>query len=608
MASGETFSEWINNTLFGGESSVGDALARNDSVGAQVLNLGIAGFMQDATKADSKPVGYQGKIEPRQAVRQQVGQPARDKSNMTRDGFKASPTVQGAKGRSYFTDVIYADKPETEVPTVEEARKKTKKQAFDIFKRNNPDVPDEQNPHYEAPVEPKTTDNAADDTSGLAAGGRIPKFASGGIASAHKGYYLGGKTDGMADKIPARIDGKQEARLSDGEFVIPADVVSHLGNGNSDAGAQQLHGMMDNVRQARTGTTEQGKQIDPQKFMPGASNSGVMTQTGSMPNIDMASGGLARLNKGGSIKYLNEGGDPGSNDGGPEETDVGQVMGQESSLSSWAGDYVTNMLTKGQALGDLGYEEGNFGYEGDLTAGTSVLEDQANVGFLDLNNPYSGDSVTKAMGTEGFDTKSVTDEDFNIEPYMNPYTQQVIDRTAADMTRQNQMQALQDRATMTNAGAFGGSRDALMRAERAANLTRGIGDMSAGQRQQAYDRAIQQFNQEQDRGMTAQEKANLYGLDALAAQARAGETMRQVEQDRLSAEYGQFREQRDFPFKQVQYMQSLLQGLPLAAQSYTYTEPSKLDELFGGKAGLDQLLDMFGYDTQAGATTPTDEG
>ena len=603
---GKQFTDWMTNTMLGGESSVGTALANNDSLGAQVLNMGIASYMQDATKVDSKPVGYQGKIEPRQAVRQQVRQPAATGAT-TREGFKASPTVQGAKGRSYFTDVVYADKPETEVPTVEEAKKKTKKQAFDIFKRNNPDVPDEQNPHYEAPAETETTDDAQADT-GMAAGGKIPRFASGGIASAHKGYYLGGKTDGMADKVPARIDGKQEARLSDGEFVIPADVVSHLGNGNSDAGAQQLHGMMDNVRQARTGTTEQGKQIDPQTFMPGASNSGAMTQTKSMPNLDMARGGLARLNKGGSIKYLNEGGDPGSNDGGPEETDVGKVTGQESSLSSWAGDYVTGMLSKGQALADLGYEEGNFGYEGDLTAGTSILEDQANVGFLDLNNPYAGDSVTKSMGSEGFNVGSVADEDFNIEPYMNPYTQQVIDRTAADMNRQNQMQALQDRATMTNAGAFGGSRDALMRAERAANLTRGIGDMSAGQRQQAYDRAIQQFNQEQDRGMTAQEKANLYGLDALAAQAKAGETMRQVEQDKLSAQYGQFREQRDFPFKQVQYMQSLLQGLPLAAQSYTYTEPSKLDELLGGKAGLDQLLDLFGYDTQAGATTPADEG
>jgi hypothetical protein len=94
-------------------------------------------------------------------------------------------------------------------------------------------------------------------------------FADGGIASmAPKGYYLGGPTDGMADKVPATIDQKQPAALSDGEFVVPADVVSHLGNGNSNAGATQLYGMMDRIRQARTGTKQQGKQVNPNKFMP----------------------------------------------------------------------------------------------------------------------------------------------------------------------------------------------------------------------------------------------------------------------------------------------------------------------------------------------------
>ena len=72
----------------------------------------------------------------------------------------------------------------------------------------------------------------------------------------------------MADKIPARIEGDQEARLSDGEFVIPADVVSHLGNGNSDAGAKVLKEMMSRVRKVRTGNEKQGKEIDPKKFLP----------------------------------------------------------------------------------------------------------------------------------------------------------------------------------------------------------------------------------------------------------------------------------------------------------------------------------------------------
>ena len=91
------------------------------------------------------------------------------------------------------------------------------------------------------------------------------KYAQGGPLN---NYYLGGPTDGMADLIPASIDGTQPAALSDGEFVIPADVVSHLGNGNSDAGANQLMSMMDRVRNARTGTTKQGTEINPTKMMP----------------------------------------------------------------------------------------------------------------------------------------------------------------------------------------------------------------------------------------------------------------------------------------------------------------------------------------------------
>ena len=93
-------------------------------------------------------------------------------------------------------------------------------------------------------------------------------MATGGIAKLKKGKYLDGKTDGMADEVPARIDGVQEARLSDGEFVIPADVVSHLGNGNSDAGAKVLESMMARVRKARTGNTKQGKEINPRDFLP----------------------------------------------------------------------------------------------------------------------------------------------------------------------------------------------------------------------------------------------------------------------------------------------------------------------------------------------------
>ena len=93
-------------------------------------------------------------------------------------------------------------------------------------------------------------------------------YAMGGLTSLKPGGYLSGGGDGMSDSIPATIEGKQPARLADGEFVVPADVVSHIGNGSSKAGSQRLYSMLDKIRKARTGNKKQGKQINPNKYMP----------------------------------------------------------------------------------------------------------------------------------------------------------------------------------------------------------------------------------------------------------------------------------------------------------------------------------------------------
>jgi hypothetical protein len=99
-----------------------------------------------------------------------------------------------------------------------------------------------------------------------AAGGGI--MSLGGYAAGGNPRLLKGPGDGMSDNIPATIGNKQPARLADGEFVIPADVVSHLGNGSTEAGAKRLHEMMTKVRSARTGNSKQGKQINANKYMP----------------------------------------------------------------------------------------------------------------------------------------------------------------------------------------------------------------------------------------------------------------------------------------------------------------------------------------------------
>jgi hypothetical protein len=103
--------------------------------------------------------------------------------------------------------------------------------------------------------------------------GNVEEAAKGGIMSSLGGYSDGGRMlkgpgDGMSDSIPASIGNKQPARLADGEFVVPADVVSHLGNGSTDAGARKLYAMMDKIRKARTGKKKQAPAVKAERYMP----------------------------------------------------------------------------------------------------------------------------------------------------------------------------------------------------------------------------------------------------------------------------------------------------------------------------------------------------
>jgi hypothetical protein len=107
--------------------------------------------------------------------------------------------------------------------------------------------------------------------------GGLMQLAGGGMSYMEAGGTTGptgaprdvvGNGDGMSDSVPADIEGVQEARLADGEFVIPADVVADIGNGSSDAGSKKLYDMMDRVRKARHGTTEQPPEIQAERLMP----------------------------------------------------------------------------------------------------------------------------------------------------------------------------------------------------------------------------------------------------------------------------------------------------------------------------------------------------
>jgi hypothetical protein len=323
--------------------------------------------------------------------------------------------------------------------------------------------------------------------------------------------------------------------------------------------------MMDGVRKARTGNPEQGKQIDPNKFMP-----------------KMAQGGIAAYNNGGSIKKFQEGGTTTTNPtGGTKDSTTGvsaadamgsitgKEVGSESSLSSWAGDYVTDMLGRGQALGQQGYQA----YEGPLSAGASGLQQQAftTAGQLDAD-PAS-------MGITSFGADQA-------QQYMNPYLMASLNPQLDEARRQAEIDRVAAAGRLTRAGGFGGSRQALMESEGLRNLQTNLADITGKGYATAYDRALDQYNAEQA-------ARNKYGFDVMAEQQGLGAIQRGIESEGQAADYAQFKEERDFPYKQVQYMQSLLQGLPIEAQSVSYAEPSKASQIMGTMEGIQKIYDQL---------------
>ena len=383
------------------------------------------------------------------------------------------------------------------------------------------------------------------------------KMAQGGIADA--GRYLAGKTDGMADEIQTSIDGEQPALLSHGEFVIPADVVSHLGNGNSEAGAEKLYEMMDRIRMARTGTKEQGKEINADKF------------------IAAASGGLAAYAKGGEVQKFNTGNlvtaNPSLSGSGGIPLDVSRT----STLSPWVGDYVTNALGQGAALANAPYQA----YKGPLTAGASDLQQQAFAGASEM--AQAGYTPGEFVG--GFDASRAAQ-------YMNPYLQASLDPQLRELNRQSQIQRLEDAGRLTRAGAFGGSRQAIMESEGRRNLLDKQAGLIGQGYKSAFDTGLGQFQKDREAEEASRQFGANFGLKSIGALADLGATQRGITSEGIAADKAQFEEQRDFAYKMPQYQLGLLSGLPIGSNT-TGVDQDAMSKFNTTVSGLGSLYEQL---------------
>ena len=252
----------------------------SDYINAAAMGIGgIGGLLfPDLLFGSNKPAGYRGSVPSYDAVRSRVPN--------TYDPNRRP----GSGGQRYFSDVQFVPKGEGSTAMEQTAAEAKGLEALNLA--NPASYPVEtmntgggvkkysaaglieligQNPQI---IDLLAYLTAGTGLAGLGAVG-LKKyketdkkdFNTGGIAAIGKSRRIDGSTDGMADDVPAIIDNAQPAALSDGEYVIAADVVSHLGNGNTDAGAKELDNMMGRIREARTGTTKQAPEIDPQEFL-----------------------------------------------------------------------------------------------------------------------------------------------------------------------------------------------------------------------------------------------------------------------------------------------------------------------------------------------------
>ena len=269
------------------------------------------------------------------------------------------------------------------------------------------------------------------------------------------------------------------------------------------------------------------------------------------------------------------------------------TTGLESSLSPWAGPYVTDILGKGEALASTPYTA--FG--GPLTAGPSELQSKAfqGIGALGIPQatsvgsftgseyvpPTAANALTGATAAEGYFGPASGNV---VQNYMNPYLEAALQPQYAQAAEDYGIAQRDLQSRYANAGAYGGSRQGVAEGMLGGKALQNMSAITGRGYEQAYANAQDMFN-----------KDRTYGLDALMQQADLGQVQRDIEGQGVAADIAQFQEERDYPYKQLQYQQSLLEGLPISTQAYNFSEPSTFNQAAGGAGTIIGLMKDIGF-------------
>ena len=320
-------------------------------------------------------------------------------------------------------------------------------------------------------------------------------------------------------------------------------------------------------------------------------------------------------------------------------------------LADWASPYITNYLGQAQALAQSPYQT----YQGPLTAGASTLQNTAFQGLGSLTVPSSiGDAATTAgslatqAGALSYQPTAFTNQysapvgsSFDAtqaQKYMNPYLQASLNPQLEEARRQSQITQAQNASKMTQAGAFGGGRQAILDAETQRSLGSNLANITGQGYNTAFNNAQQQFNADQARkiqeaqfgaqyGSEAQRAAEqskqygagfgLQGLQAgmqgaqtqgnlgqiqnqaqlgnINAQLAGGNTQRGITAEGIAADKAEFEAQRQFPYQQVQFARDMISGLPTGSVTNTAPSPTGIGQFLSALGGGTAAASALGY-------------
>ena len=272
-----------------------------------------------------------------------------------------------------------------------------------------------------------------------------------------------------------------------------------------------------------------------------------------------------------------------------------------STLSDWAGPYVTTMLGQAQAVANQPYQT----YQGPLTAGASDVQQNlfSGIGGLTLpqnygasmsnagaytppntNVPTQVQSVSQAANGTQNTTPDLNnfgasgDQNSLINQYMNPYLQASLTPQLNMLTQQAQTNEQNDLGKLTSQGAYGGSRQAVLQGMDQNALLANQANMIGQGYNTAYNNALGQFNAEQQQGNQLANTMNTIG-----------QTQQGINQAGVTADYNEFLNQRNYPMQQLQFEQSMLQGLPTSTVTNTPTQATGIQGLSSAVGGLGTL-------------------